>query len=561
MPRISSFRITAIDELYKQLKYAPDAARQRQMEAAERLAGEIEPAQLYPHDFVIYRITGYRPDRSEASPALVGEALVGDLAAFIGHLSHDLDLASCEQPRSPVPLREAARRLNVSTKTLQRYRRRGLVCHYLVFPDGAKRLACFEDALQRFVQQHRERVDRAAAFTRVGGADLGGMIDAARETRRLHGLSLGATARRLAVRYGRSHETLRGILKQHDRRSVEPIFGDRGSIKMREAALICRAARMGMSPSRLARRLGRTTPTVHRAINVGRRQQLDSFGLAWVPLAVLADAEAVSTLAREPAIVTGLIPLEARVDALGLVESTRLDADEDRLDAEAATLLAGFNMLKRRAAGAVGGLPRYPASGVLDAIETDLRWATLLKRRLLGLGLPSAVAAIEQFVGRPLDQQPREEVLVLVRLAIDVVSASIESINPDRGQRTSHVCAYAMSRALAKGSGPPPAGRAGTKHRPRGVVLNRPFEMLCPWQFALGLRADLRALVDRLPTPGRELVRDRYGLGGNQPCSLARLAEQTGRTPTAVARLLAGAETQLRREAIAETRSSDRVVE
>ena len=71
--------------------------------------------------------------------------------------------------------------------------------------------------------------------------------------------------------------------------------------------------------------------------------------------------------------------------------------------------------------------------------------------------IDAPVAAIEQFVGRPLDQQPREEVSVLVRLAIDVVSASIESINPDRGQRTSHVCAYAMSRALAAGTGPPRA--------------------------------------------------------------------------------------------------------
>ncbi len=549
MPRISSFRITAIDELYKQLKYAPDAARRRQMEAAERLAGEIEATQLYPHDFVIFRITGYRPDRSESAPALVGEALVGDLATFIGHLSHYLDLESDEQPRSPVPLREAARRLNVSSRTLHRYRQRGLVCHYLVFPDGVKRLACFEDALQRFVQQHRERVDRAGAFSRVGDDVLDSMINAARETQRRRGLSLGATARRLAVRYGRSHETLRGILKQHDRRSVEPIFEDRGSIKPREARIICRAARMGMSPSTLARSLGRTTPTVHRAINVGRRQQLDAYGLAWVPLAVLADDEAASTLACEPAITTGLIPLEACVDALQLVETRRLAADENRLDAEAATLLAGYNMLKRRAAEAVGALPRYPSSGVLDAIETDLRWATLLKRRVVGLGLPSAVAGIEQFVGRPLDQQPREEILVLVRLAIDVVSASIESINPDRGQRTSHVCAYAMSRALAAGTGPPPAGRAGRKHRPQGVVLSRPFEALCPWQLALGLRADLRALVHGLRMPGRRFVRDRYGLGGNRPRSLAQLAEQTGRTPTAVARLLAGAETQLRREA------------
>ncbi|MEE8129245.1 MAG: hypothetical protein V3T48_03080, partial [Vicinamibacterales bacterium] len=320
MPRVSTFRISAIDELYKELRYAPRAARRRQMEAAERLATEIEATQLYPQDFVIFRITGYRSDRSDAAPALVGEALVGDLATFIQHLSHSLDLESDGHRRSPVPLREAARRLNVSSKTLQRYRQRGLVCHYLVFPDGVKRLACFEDALQRFVEQHRERVDRAGAFTRVDHDVLESMINAARETRRGRGLSLGATARRLAERYGRSHETLRGILKQHDRQTSEPIFGDRSSIKAREARIICRAARMGMSPSTLARRLGRATPTVHRAINVGRRKQLNTLGFVWVPLDVLADPEAAATLLHEPAITTGLGALEARVDALQLVE-------------------------------------------------------------------------------------------------------------------------------------------------------------------------------------------------------------------------------------------------
>jgi DNA-binding MarR family transcriptional regulator len=474
---------------------------------------------------------------------------VGDLATFIGHLSHCLDLESNQQPRSSVPLTEAARRLNVSSRTLQRYRQRGLVCHYLVFPDGVKRLACFEDALQRFVQQHREHVARAAAFTRVGDDVLDSMINAARETQRRRGLSLNATARRLALRYGRSHETLRGILKQHDRKSVEPIFDDGGAIKTREARIICRAARMGMSPSALARRLGRTTPTVHRAINVGRRQQLDAFGLDWVPLSALADDESASALLCDPAITTGLIPLEASVDVLQIVKSTRLGADMDHDDADAATLLAGFNMLKRRAAEAVGVLPRYPASSVLDAIETDLRWATLLKRRVVGLSLPAAVAAIEQFVGRPLEQQPREEVLVQVRLAIDVVAATVESINPDRGQRTSHVCAYAMNRALAAGTGPPSAGRAGTKHRPEGVVLRRPFETLCPWQLALGLRADLRAFVETLPMPSRRFVTDRFGLGGSRPCSLAEIAERTGSTTTAVTRLLAGAMKQLRRQA------------
>ena len=209
-------------------------------------------------------------------------------------------------------------------------------------------------------------------------------------------------------------------------------------------------------------------------------------------------------------------------------------------------LVAGYNLLKRRASQGLEKLPAYPASGALDAIETDLRWATLIKRRLVGLGLPAALAATEQFVGRPLREQPREEIIALVHRAIEIASRSIESINPDRGQRTSHLCAYAMSKALAAGAGAPPAGRAATKHRPGSVELDQPFARLCPWQPALDLRPDLGMLVDRLQEPRRQLVRDRYGLGGSRPRRLEELAIQTGRTPYAVARLIAATKAQLR---------------
>ena len=80
--------------------------------------------------------------------------------------------------------------------------------------------------------------------------------------------------------------------------------------------------------------------------------------------------------------------------------------------------------------------------------------------------------------------------------------------------------------------------------------MDQPFERLSSWQQPLGLRPDLRVMVDRLQEPRRQLVVDRYGLGGNRPRRLDELAARTGRTPMAVARLIAGAETQLRKEAM-----------
>ena len=92
-------------------------------------------------------------------------------------------------------------------------------------------------------------------------------------------------------------------------------------------------------------------------------------------------------------------------------------------------------------------------------------------------------------------------------------------------------------------------GRAATKHRPGSVVLSRPFERICPWQTLLCLRPDLAEHVRGLDDLRRQLVEDRYGLAGNRPRLLSELAADTGRTATAVARLLAGAVALLRQDA------------
>ena len=65
MPRTARFKIAAIQELLRQLEYAPAETRRRQMDAAEALIADLDPHQNYPEDFIIFRITGYRPDRAE----------------------------------------------------------------------------------------------------------------------------------------------------------------------------------------------------------------------------------------------------------------------------------------------------------------------------------------------------------------------------------------------------------------------------------------------------------------------------------------------------------------
>src|SRR5688572_1970540 len=91
MPRAPAFKIEALADLLRQLEYAPPETRRRQMDAAERLAGDIQPDLAYPREFVIYRITGYRQEFDELV-TFAGAALRTDLCNLIQRLSDALNL-------------------------------------------------------------------------------------------------------------------------------------------------------------------------------------------------------------------------------------------------------------------------------------------------------------------------------------------------------------------------------------------------------------------------------------------------------------------------------------
>ena len=91
MPVAPQFQIVQMRELCDQLKIAPEHIRRKQMDACELLASEIESEHLYPLDYVIFRLTGYRTE-SVDQPMLLGDPLRNDLVALVAILSRRLHL-------------------------------------------------------------------------------------------------------------------------------------------------------------------------------------------------------------------------------------------------------------------------------------------------------------------------------------------------------------------------------------------------------------------------------------------------------------------------------------
>ncbi len=534
MPRTPRFRNEAVADLLRQVRYAPKAARLRQMRHAETLLGELDPAQAYPRDYVVFRVTGYRPDPRGPEPTLTGESLLADLSAFITTLSRGLDLPADHDGRRAIDMATLARRLGVSEKTVQRYRQRGLACHVIRFAPGSSRLGCYEDALERFLHRHADLVATASNFTRLSDEQVEAIIADARAWRDAEGLSLNEAAARLAERYHRAHETIRGILRRHDRAGDAPIFTDPGPLTGRQIALIERAARIGVDTARLAERFGRTTSSIHRAIRRARLRRLADVDLQWVELPTFSHDDAEDVLLRPSAVRTGLVHRPPCADALELIDRLRTVApdtsDLDNPDNETARAVA-FHLLKRRASFTRASLGEWPNAGPLDALETDLRWAVLLKRRLILDALPAALRKIELTLGRSITTQPADLIRRLLEEAVAVAGRCAEQHDPTRQRRLGRLVEYAMDRRLARMNIAAPK-RAAALHRPDGIATDGLLDAIMP-----GCEHLTPAPVLRLLTPGhdhpprltgddRDLLTARYGLDGDPPRTLAALARE-----------------------------------
>lgn len=545
MPRRARFIINAIDELHRQLRYAPPATRLRHMNAAETLAGEIEPDGRYPEDYIIYRITGYRPDEADPPATFVGQALLRDLANLVQRLSEDLDLPHDHEHRRAISLEDVAHRWNVALRTVHRYRREGLICHVIRFPDGRQRVACFEDAMERFAASHRRRVEHAAQFSRIEEASEDHIIEQARTLRDEQNCTLNEAAKRIAERIGRAHETVRNMLQWHDRRSSEPIFTERGPLSEREIRLIHRAWKFGVPIPPLAKRFQRSNQTIHRAINRQRTMNLSNLPLSTFTLPTFEHEEADAILLAHPLVASDLWTSgDHLTDPIALIRAARKRQPTGPNDELA--LIAGYNFLKDRALQRRDQLSRTAGARMLDAIETDLRWTALLKRRLVTLAFPGALEAIEQHLGRSLEQQPGGMILDLIRRALRVSAATTDAIDPSRESHLLRRTRFAVDRALSQHGPDPTTARAAARHEAGSLALHEPMASLVPWWNALMPHRDVRAHHSEVAPEARDVIAARYGFDGGPPRTMRQLAALFAVSESAITRRLEEAERSLR---------------
>src|SRR5262245_43589423 len=162
----------------QQVRYAPREKKIEQVDRAEHLLSEIDPARTYSYEYLCYRITDYRPD---ATPSLTvsGREVKHDLRLFVEDVSDAANVRVEDVPEPVHTVEDLSKLFNVSTKTISRWREQGLVSRRFVF-DGRKRVGFLRSSVERFVTQNRERVRRGERFSQLTDQERAEIIDRAR---------------------------------------------------------------------------------------------------------------------------------------------------------------------------------------------------------------------------------------------------------------------------------------------------------------------------------------------------------------------------------------------
>lgn len=549
LPRISS---VVLADLANQLRFASPEAARRHVEHAEALATIIDLDQPYPEDWLVAVITGYRPDL--AQPALVGgAALLQDLGPLVERLSVAARFTDTDVAGWPgVP--ELIARWRVSRRTLERYRRLGLMARVVRVKaqsprptrGGHTRLAFAPAGVAWFESRYHALLAAAGAFKRVDPARRATVLNRARQYRAALGWSRAAAARRLAHTLGGSAAAIERLLFRHDARAASPIFPRRTPLPGVQARAVERWLRRGASVSAVARRVGRTPASVRR---LALDQRLSALAELALPIEEAAPAIDLSRptsaltlgLGRPPA--ATLAELLSQTEAQGWPDAI---AERDRALA--------FRALRGRAASAIAALigpgdthPPPPSASAIDAIFTDLRWGARLKVELVRSQQRLLLATLEGRLGRAIVHVPGGIAASALDAGFAALLEAVERFDPSKGGRLAGPANVMLARALARWSAGPGAGwavvspagapqRASLVTDPAAAALADWSTHAAAWQSLVEPDPRVRAGLDDLDDFERRVLMLRFGWLVAQPLTRSDLAAELGITPLRAAR-------------------------
>ena len=127
MARRPRFRTEAASNFLSQVEYANVDVLRRMAMHAQQLARSIDPDQLFSESWLIEQVTGVRSRGADTTASLVGSAVIDDLAALAIRFTDRAPIDCALAPGGAFTLEQTAKKLGVGVRSIQRWRRFGLI--------------------------------------------------------------------------------------------------------------------------------------------------------------------------------------------------------------------------------------------------------------------------------------------------------------------------------------------------------------------------------------------------------------------------------------------------
>ncbi|MFM9964165.1 MAG: sigma-70 family RNA polymerase sigma factor [Planctomycetaceae bacterium] len=511
----------------QQVRFAPQPIRLEQIQRAEELIGELSPSETYLYEDLCQKLTNFRPNRYP-NLTLTGDEAAHDLHRFVEDLSDSANLTTDMVDEPVLSMADISERYHVSTKTVTRWRKRGLVARR--FRVGSrKQIGFLESSVRRFVLRHRDEVARGSRFSQLTDEEKLRILGWARRLAKW-GANPTQVVRRAARKFERAPETIRYTLRQYDKQNPQNALFPNATDPLtdEEKRDLYRLARLNVSVDKLVVKFRRTRSSVYRLISEMRARNLIDHPIEFMDHESFRHADADAVILGPPPAREADDEAHAQPEGLpayleSLYQLPLLTREEEGY------YFRKMNYLKFKAEELRKTLnPQRPKSDVMREVERMLEDSLSIKNFLIRSNLRLVVSIAKKHM------RPNTNFFETVSDGNMSLLRAIEKFDYSRGNKFSTYASWAIMKNFARTipaentlldrykTGADEVFRMSSDHRADQFQAERENHT----QHDILMR-----ILDRLDPREREILLLRFGLRpGDEPKTLEQVGHRFGVT-------------------------------